>query len=182
MTKGHRQELDYKTGHMSFLDFDNYMLEIERIQNEFTTRTLLSTERFIGDLFNPTDVTDVSLISLFRVEANRRLASPLLIPAFAAVALACLLGAFGGARRSYGVRITIAVLVILSVQMTFFGFTGLAASHPFFNIMLYILPVITFIFAMGFIYHWGQLLRAHNFTLKWLAARPFWRFYVKKRA
>ena len=182
LTKGHRQELDYKTGHMSFLDFDNYMLEIERLQNGFTSRTLLSTERFIGDLFDPSDVTDVALLSLFRVEAHRRLSSPLLIPAFAAVALACLLGAFGGARRGYGVRITVAVTVILAVQMIYFGFTGLAASHPFFNIMLYVLPVITFIIAMGFVYHWGQLLRAHNITLKWLATNRFWRLYTRKRA
>ncbi|MCX8507102.1 MAG: LptF/LptG family permease [Alphaproteobacteria bacterium] len=182
LTKGHRQELDYKTGHMSFLDFDNYMLEIERLQSAFSTRTLLSTERFIGDLFNPTDVSDAGLLSLFRVEAHRRLASPLLIPAFAAVALASLLGAFGGARRGYGVRITVAVTVILSVQMIFFGFTGLAAGHPFFNIMLYFLPIITFTIAMGFVYHWGQLLRAHNVTLKWLAASPYWQFYSKKRA
>ena len=182
LTKGHRQELDYKTGHMSFLDFDDYMLEIERLQRGFNNRTLLSTERFIGDLLDPSDVTDVALLSLFRVEAHRRLSSPLLIPAFAAVALACLLGAFGGARRGYSVRIAVAVTVILSVQMLFFGFSGLAASHPFFNIMLYILPLITFVIAMGFVYHWGQLLRAQNITLKWLATNRFWRLSPNKRA
>lgn len=184
LTKGNRQERDFATGHMTFLDFDSYMLALDSLQKDFGDRQLLSTERFIGDLFNPSDqVTDPNLLSLFRVEAHRRLAAPLLIPAFASVALASLLGAFGGARRGYGGRILIALILVVSLQMMFFGFTGLAANHPIFILLMYGAPMATFAVATGFIHHWGKILRIQqNWLNRYRSWFVFWPISSKKRA
>jgi lipopolysaccharide export system permease protein len=144
MLNGNRQEVNLKDGRVSFLFFDRYTLDIDRMKNDDVTRARISTERFLSELLNPSDVTDPHTRNNLFAEGHQRLATPLFVPGFVLVGLAALLsGSFS--RRGNTIRILIAVTLVVAIQALGIGLGELAAKAPQLIVLVYanaVLPIL----------------------------------------
>jgi lipopolysaccharide export system permease protein len=144
MLKGNRQEVNLKDGRISFLFFDRYTLDIDRMKNDDVARTRISTERFLPELLDPTDVSDPHTRNNLFAEGHQRLATPLFVPGFVLIGLAALLsGSFS--RRGHTIRILIAVAIVVAIQALGIGLGELAAKMPQLIALLYanaMLPIL----------------------------------------
>lgn len=150
MINGNRQELDRATGRISFLFFDRYTVDINRVTGEITNRQREGTERYLDELLWPEDGLDERTRRGFFIEAHQRLAAPLMIPAFLAIAFGALLsGDFN--RRGQNRRILLAVVFAAAVQGLFFAFGSLANRMSGAVVLFYLLPLVTIVIAAVFI-------------------------------
>lgn len=149
MTNGNRQELDRATGRISFLFFERYAIDIERRLAAEQRRDLSATERFLNELWDPgPNVTD-RMRDAYRAEGHQRLASPLYVLGFVAIALAALLaGDFS--RRAPTRRILLAVAAVALVQAVGIGVMNLAGRTPALIPLIY-LNAVAPIFVAGWL-------------------------------
>ncbi len=146
MVSGNRQELDRETGRVSFLFFDRYTVDINRVTGEVGPRQREGTERYLDELLWPEASVDERTRRGFFIEAHQRLAAPLMIPAFLAIAFGALLsGDFN--RRGQNRRILVAVVAAALVQGLFFAFGSLANRSSSAVLLFYALPLGTIIAA-----------------------------------
>ena len=113
MVNGNRQEVNRDQGKLSLLHFDRYTIELKDFTNAPQARRYGTKERFLGQLFWPTDVAadDVRFRQELRAEGHRRLSAPLYALAFVFIGLAALLsGEFN--RRGQLKRILLAILCV----------------------------------------------------------------------
>lgn len=138
MVNGNRQELDRKTGRVSFLFFDRYVVEIDKASaGDSNSRIRESTERYLDELLSPDDIDDPRLIKRMQAEGHERLVSPLYGFSFVMIALAALLaGDF--TRRGQAIRIAAAVGGVVLVQVLGFGASNLAARFPIVIPLMYL--------------------------------------------
>jgi len=146
MMKGNRQELDRATGRVSFLFFERYAIDIERRLAAEQQRDLSATERFLGELWAPEPGVNERMRNSYRAEGHQRLASPLYVLGFVAIALASLLaGDFS--RRAPTQRILMAVAAVATVQAVGIGVMNLGGRIPAFLPLIYLNAVLPILIA-----------------------------------
>jgi lipopolysaccharide export system permease protein len=130
MVDGNRQELDRKDNSVSFLFFEHYTLDLARARaDDDSGRQRVATERYLGELLLPDDISDPHMIASFRAEGHERLVSPLYIPAFVMIALAALL-AGNFSRRGQALRVMAAIGIVIGLEAIGIGLAKLAVSEP----------------------------------------------------
>jgi len=143
---GSRQAYDLDTGNLTRLDFARYTIDLPEGSSPAGPRWREPDERTLWELFNPDmkSEADKTYRRDFILEANRRLVSPLLAPAFALIGLvSLLLGPVD--RRGMGRRIALAVFSVSMLEglyITAFNFSkhsvmGLVAMY-----LLVLVPLI----------------------------------------
>jgi lipopolysaccharide export system permease protein len=145
MINGNRQQLNRADNTVNFLFFERYTLDIARPKDDSDSeRDRVATERYLGELLDPDDVTDPHTLATFRAEGHQRLVAPLFIPSFVMVALAALL-AGNFSRRGQSLRVMIAILIVVGIEAIGIGLANLAVNVPLMIPMMYvnvILPVL----------------------------------------
>ena len=147
LVKGNRQEWNYLSGKVGFLYFDDYTLDLQKIGDIQELRTRVATERFVPDLFNPTDQVGDGLRRIYRVEAHRRLSSPLLILAMIGIALAVILSD-SNARVGQGRRILFAILAATILEVVQNIWIQNAVRFSATISLMYLTPILSFTISM----------------------------------
>ena len=140
MLDGIRQEVDTKTGRMSELYFDRYLVDFQVTDDKPVDRTVDPRERPLSQLIDPPpDIrANPYMMRLFAAELHMRLSTPLLALAFSIIALAAMLGGDYN-RRGQGRRIAVAALLVIALQSASLGLTGLASKMPAVLPLMYLL-------------------------------------------
>ena len=140
MLDGLRQEIDTKTGKLSELYFDRYLVDFQTTDDRPVDRAIDPRERTLSDLIDPPpDIrNNPYMLRQFAAELHMRLSTPLLALAFSIIALAALLGGDYN-RRGQGRRIAAAALLIIVLQSASLGLTGLAGKMPAVIPLMYLL-------------------------------------------
>ncbi len=127
---GSRQQYDQRDGVLKRLDFDRYTIDLPEAAQSTSDRWKEPDERILQELIHSDEAKNSKTISReFRLEVQKRILTPLLIPALAMVALVALLtGAHD--RRGQGKRILIAVAVIILIEILYLTFYNMAKSSP----------------------------------------------------
>ncbi|MGB0670792.1 MAG: LptF/LptG family permease, partial [Rhodospirillales bacterium] len=153
MFNGNRQEINKDTGDLAILYFDRYVLEIasDTVANEDRYRE--ARERTLGELLTlkPEDLDNPRDYGKFRVEAHRRLTSPLMVMGLTMVALTCLLSG-GFTRRSQAKRIVVAVTFMIVVLVATLGLENMVAKKLHMIPLLYVngaVPVLISLLIMN---------------------------------
>jgi lipopolysaccharide export system permease protein len=140
---GLRQSIDAKTGQESRLYFARYAIEIKGVDNAPGTRWREASERTFIELLSPdmNNPRDVQNRSLFLVEAQIRLLSPLNTLGFCLVGLCfILLGPFN--RRGHANKVMGASLSIVLLQASFLALASAAKKQPPMIIFLYLQALV----------------------------------------
>lgn len=129
MLDGLRQEVDSKTGKMSELYFDRYLVDFQVGDEKPQDRQVDPRERTMTELTNPPpDALDNPyMLQQFAAELHMRLSTPLLALAYTMIALAALLcGDYN--RRGQAKRIAAVAVLVIALQSASLGLTGLAGK------------------------------------------------------
>ncbi len=127
LNNGSRQEIDRRTGRLNVLTFTENALDLAQGSRSDEQRYRDATEMSIDELLHPgPDMLNPRDAPKWRVEAHKRLASPLTAASFALVALVSVLT---GAFRRYGgiLRPLLAVLVVVGLLAGGLAIGNLAA-------------------------------------------------------
>lgn len=150
---GRRQELDVKTGKLSELAFDQYVLDLNALRSASGQRLADPREQSIFDLLYPSQEMLKSRASREHLlaELNQRFASPFLTFAFSLISLAAILaGEFN--RRGMGKRILIASVSIIALQACFMSVNSLISQHIDFAFTLYLVSLVPVLLGLSLIY------------------------------
>ncbi|OIN85529.1 MAG: LPS export ABC transporter permease LptF [Alphaproteobacteria bacterium CG1_02_46_17] len=141
---GSRQQYDQRNGVLKRLDFDRYTIDLPEATQSTSDRWKEPDERVLQDLVRSEEAKKSKLLSReFRLEIQKRILTPLLIPALAMVALVALLTGTHD-RRGQGKRILVAVVVIIMIEVLYLTFYNMAKSSPIgFPLMLLTILVPT---------------------------------------
>ncbi len=135
-------------GGVDVLDFDRYVLRLERVIDEPEAYYLKASDRTLYELLFP-DLTahyDQRNVDRFLAEAHARLSAPLLNIALAMIALAgVLVGEFS--RQGYSRRIMIAAACALVVRLASLASQTAAVADPQLNFVQYAIPLGTILIA-----------------------------------
>ncbi len=148
---GRRQEMDVKTGHLSELSFDQYVLDLTALRSSTTHRLPDPREQTVTELLNPSPemlrarTTREHLLA----ELNQRLATPLLAFAYTAIGLAAILGGEFN-RRGMGRRLLIAAAAIILVQAMFMSVNNLVPRNLWLAFTLHLTALLPAL--VGFIF------------------------------
>ena len=128
---------------LSVLKFQRYVFDLDQFAGPTHQMQLETNERFLPDLLwpNPSEKLDERARRVFFAEANNRLAAPLYCLAFALIAFAAVAHGRGG-RGAYALRLTAASVGAALLRIVGYGAQGLAARHPAYCILLYLLPLL----------------------------------------
>ena len=146
MVNGNRQEVNRGEGKLALLHFDRYTVELKEFTDAPQARRYGVKERFLGELFWPSDVArdDERFRQELRAEGHRRLSAPLYTLAFVFVGLAALLsGEFN--RRGQLRRILLAILCVGLLEALALTFHDLSSQSPGVIPLMYVsalLPVL----------------------------------------
>ncbi|MDR3661183.1 MAG: LPS export ABC transporter permease LptF [Mycobacterium sp.] len=126
---GSRQEIDRQTGRLNVLTFAENAIDLSTGMKGEEQRFRDMTEMSVAELLHPASSTPGRDIPKLRVEAHRRLASPLTAVSFTLVALvAVLMGTF---RRHGGlVRPLLAVLAVVGLLAAGLLLENMSAKQP----------------------------------------------------
>lgn len=130
MVNGNRQEVAKDTGKLSLLYFDRYTLDVSSEQENLENRWLEPRERYLSELFSPTNnPDDVLNYYKLKAEGHQRLISPLYAFGFVFIALAVLVsGEYN--RRGQAWQLMIGTLAVVVVQAAGLGLENVAARAP----------------------------------------------------
>ena len=126
----------------SLISGDNYAMQFSDASENDDDRVRDARERPTRELFSLSE-SQVGPVQFhqFRVEGHTRFASPLYHLSFAGLATACLLcGWFN--RRGQGVRLVMAVSLMILIQAMALGASNLATKHLVWVPLMYLLPLI----------------------------------------
>jgi lipopolysaccharide export system permease protein len=129
-------------GSVDVLDFDRYVLQLDRLVQDDDLFFLKASDRYLYDLFYPdrTSYYDQRNVERFLSEAHSRLSAPLLNLAMAMIALAgVLVGEFS--RRGYGRRVAIAAGCAMMLRLLALAVQAAATDEPSLNLLQYLLPL-----------------------------------------
>ena len=151
--EGNRQEVKRGTNDFSILYFDRYAFELGSDKKEGVIRYREARERRVNELLN---IERDALLNpkdygKFRVEAHRRLVTPLEPLTYALIGLACLISG-GAIRGGQSLRLASAVLLIIILQATTMGLQNLCARFLDLIPLMYlhaILPLVLAAVIMG---------------------------------
>jgi len=168
--KGKRQEIDRKTGRLSQLEFDRYVLDLKLLRNGLATRLPDPREMTMEEVLHPPLNPDKRRTTLEHIfaELHQRLASPLLALTYTLIGLTVILaGEFN--RRGMTKRILIAAVAIIAVQSSVLSLASMITKHLWFAYLLYVVilaPVPLCFSILGF----PGLLRR---IWRWRVFHPF---------
>ena len=129
-------------GRVVLLDFDRYTFDLNQFGTDKGGQIRETSERYLHELFHPdpNSYWDVRYWDRLIAEGHARLTGPLYALALAMIALVALVsGQF--ARRGYGSRIFVAVIIGLLVRLGGVGLQSAANKVPLVNIAQYLLPI-----------------------------------------
>jgi lipopolysaccharide export system permease protein len=140
---GRRQEMDVTSGRLSELTFEQYVIDMNALHSNTTTRLPDPREQTVFELLNPS--ADMLKMRTSRehlmAELHQRLASPLLCLSYLLIGLAAILaGEFN--RRGLGQRILTASITIIVVQATFMSLANVIVKHDNLAFILYIAALL----------------------------------------
>jgi lipopolysaccharide export system permease protein len=141
-------------GSIDLLDFDQYVLQLAEAIRDLDPLVMKPADRYLMQLFDPnmTSFYDQRMTDRFLAEAHTRLATPLLSPALAMIALAFLLmGDFN--RRGYTKRMAFASVVALGTVIVMLALQAAARETPALNAVLYIAPIAVMLACAAAIVH-----------------------------
>jgi lipopolysaccharide export system permease protein len=142
MDKGTIEQSDAGGARLSMLKFDRYVFDLDQFASPQRYTERAASERYLSELFwpDPAHLSDKAR-AIYIAEGHNRLASPLYCLTFALIVLA----AVTRGRRSRGsnaLRLTAASLLAVGLRIAGYGLQGFAANHPFWNILLYLVPLL----------------------------------------
>ncbi|HEY4123300.1 MAG TPA: LPS export ABC transporter permease LptF [Rhizomicrobium sp.] len=142
MNKGTIEQADAGGARLSMLKFDRYVFDLDQFSSPQRYSERAASERFLPELFwpDPTHLSDKAR-AIYLAEGHNRLASPLYCLSFALIALAAVTRGKRG-RGAHALRLTIASLLAIGLRIAGYGLQGFAANHPFWNILLYLVPLL----------------------------------------
>ena len=139
---GRRQEMDVKTGKLSELGFDQYVLDLNALRSSSTARLPDPREETVVELLHPSEAmlkfrtTHEHLMA----ELHQRIAIPLLVISFAMIGVAAILaGEFN--RRGLTRRMLGAVCAIIITQATFMSMVGMVSHRIWLAFLLYVIAI-----------------------------------------
>ena len=122
--------------------FKTWPINLDQFTSAVRPTLRSASERYVGDLLAPAEKNLTAKVrNSYLAEAHSRLSQPLYCIAFAMIALAVILRG----RRQRGVmamRMTVASLAALALGIGGYGLAGPAASHPAFDALFYIVPLL----------------------------------------
>jgi lipopolysaccharide export system permease protein len=154
MVNVNRQQYDRDTGKLSVLTFERYVLDLDMLRDAPEVRFREAQERFLGELFFPSEDIDPGTREAFLVEANERLTVPLTAFSFAIIPLACLLpGEFN--RRGQLKRVLIAIGCALTFQALDLAVKNLEGRYAAAIALSYFVDLLPFALGLGILLHRG---------------------------
>ena len=144
---GNRQEIDHQKEQLSFLAFDDYVLDISLFTKEQRVRERDEKERFLGELLQPEDEVGAVRRAEFRSEAHQRLTWPLQNMALLLFVLAMLLGGQFN-RRGNWKRYTVTLVAVGVLLAAVVAVSNIAVKHPHLVVVMYALPLGTCILSL----------------------------------
>ena len=129
-------------GVLNYLSFDDYVVELGQFAPEPLPLHYKESDRWLSELLFPDPGNEWEASSQLKLlaEAHARLASPLYVIAFMAVALAAVIGG-SFSRTGYGRRIAVASAIAIAVRLLGFAAVSACGSNAWLNIIQYLLPV-----------------------------------------
>lgn len=150
LKNGNRQEI--RQGKLSFLNFDNYTLDISLYDKEVQSRFVDPQELFTSDLFVHDPTISEADNKRRRAEGHQRIIWPFYSLVLAVVACAVLLsGQFN--RRGHWQRIAIAVAAGVVLLFASIGLRGAMALNPNLTLLAYlnvVLPAAAAVFFLNY--------------------------------
>jgi lipopolysaccharide export system permease protein len=140
MLDGLRQEVETRTGKMSELYFDRYLVDFQVADERPQDRQADPRERSMDELLNPPPDVQESpyMLRQYAAELHMRLSTPLLALAYTMIALTALLcGDYN--RRGQARRIGVAAILVILLQSASLGLTGLAGKAAIAIPLMYLL-------------------------------------------
>ena len=141
LIKGNRQQVDRDSGAVLFLDFGEYIIDMDLAAGTAPTgRRKNPEEMFLWELFDPALKAD-SRANRYRAEGHSRIAMPFMPLAFVLTALAVLLsGDFS--RRGQSKRVAMAFTLVVALQTVSITTHNLARNDPDAIALLYLIVVV----------------------------------------
>ena len=138
--QGTRQEKNKATGQINWLEFEEYVVNLNAMQPDKDEGFVKASERPLFELFTPpADIKPQDRMDFFS-EAHQRLASPLWNPAYGLLALTVLLcGSYR--RRGITRRVVLVGMGAIVMQGVLFGMNSIVSQHPSLIVLLYLVPV-----------------------------------------
>jgi lipopolysaccharide export system permease protein len=142
LANGNRQQIDQGRRSLSLLYFDSHVLDLNQYAPTAAALWLQADERYLHELFWPNmeSSDDRKNYDRLIVEGHRRLATPLLAPAMALLAL---LGVIGGDynRRGGIRRVIAAAAAAVALQAVYLAVIQLAGKNLLLAPALYLVPI-----------------------------------------
>jgi lipopolysaccharide export system permease protein len=152
LKNGNRQEIDHDQEQLSFLGFDDYVLDISLFAEAQSKRVRDEKERYLGELWNPEPGTTERQRAEFRAEAHQRLTWPLQNLMLTLFVMSMLLaGQFN--RRGNWKRYTVTLLVVAGLLAAVVAISNIVVKHPALIPLMYALPVLTSLASLYAIVH-----------------------------
>jgi lipopolysaccharide export system permease protein len=142
MNRGTIEQSEVGGARLSILKFDRYVFDLDQFSSPQHYTERAASERYLSELFwpDPTHLSDRAR-AIYLAEGHNRLASPLYCLSFALIALAAVTRGRRG-RGAHALRLTVASLLAVGLRIAGYGLQGFAANHPFWNILLYLVPLL----------------------------------------
>jgi lipopolysaccharide export system permease protein len=141
LKNGNRQEIDHQEEQLSFLGFDDYVLDISLFTDAQGKRVRDDKERYLSELFYPEDdVTEVQRAE-FRAEAHQRLTWPLQNMMLTLFVMSMLLGGQFN-RRGNWKRYTVTLVSVGGMLATVVAISNIIVKHPGLIGAMYALPIV----------------------------------------
>lgn len=143
IAKGTRQERNHETGEVSWLVFDQYVVDLAALTNAKDDAFLKAYERPLSELFNPPPdavAANPKAAQEFMAEAHQRITFPLYNLAFAILALMAVMGG-GFSRRGRTGRYLGFLFIAVLMQSASLVAASLASKQTIAIPLLYLLPL-----------------------------------------
>lgn len=165
LENGNRQEINHSSGQLTLLDFERYSLEFGLFTKTVDQqRWREPQERYITELFFPTDTESEKQYNKLWAEGHHRLSWPLFSLFLALLALTpFFLGQYN--RRGHMKKMIITSLIAVATLILELTLTGMAAKYRSVALIMYILPLLGCAAIMRMIHLSGQSLTARPYML-----------------
>lgn len=137
---GNRQEIDHENEQLSFLAFEDYVLDISLFTTQQRKRVRDEKERFLGELFYPEKGVNAVRRAEFRAEAHQRLTWPLQNMVLTLFVLAVLLGGQFN-RRGNWKRYTVMLVSVGVLLAGAVAISNIVVKYPPALVLMYALPI-----------------------------------------
>lgn len=141
LTNGNRQELNQDKSQLSFLGFDDYVVDISLFAGEGGKRSREAKERYISELMFPEASATEHQRNEYRAEMHQRLTWPLYNFVLSALVLVLLTGGEFN-RRGNWQRNAVTLLVTLGTLAVAVGLTNIVIQYPGLTLVMYGFPLL----------------------------------------